>query len=138
MSESKSFLIYKHLSPVVDQLSDKDAGTLLKAVFKYETTLEESNLSREAQMAFTVFKIYLDNAREKYDQTCERNRQNARGKKAKGSHSLPLAPNGSHSHPMDANNNNNNNNNNKKILSTKKGSYKPKTKTLTQWKGIAE
>ena len=34
----KSFLIYKHLEPIVDQLPDKEAGKLFKALFEYERT----------------------------------------------------------------------------------------------------
>ena len=133
MTTSKSFLIYKHLEPVINQLSDKDAGILFKAIFLYERTQEEPKLTAEANIVFTMFKMYLDNARCKYEQRCETNRNNAKRAKAKGSESLPI---GSKRNPIVPNNNNNNNinnNTNKKVLSKKKGTY-----TKAQWRGIDE
>lgn len=117
---SKSFLIYKHLEPVIQQLSDKDAGVLFKAIFEYERTQKVPNLKSETNIVFTMVKMYLDNARDKYEQRCQINRSNAQRNKTKASDTNPIATNRKR---IGTNNNNNNN-----IIPFKK----------EQWKGVAE
>jgi hypothetical protein len=73
----KSFLVYKHLEPVVEQLTDKESGQLFKALFEYERTKQIPNVSDKVQLAFTMFKIHLDKGRADYEKRCEQNRANA-------------------------------------------------------------
>lgn len=82
--KSKSFLIYKHLMPVVMQLSDEDAGAVLKAMMQYENSNgqdEPEGLSDQSSLVFSMFKIYLDKARVDYARKCETNKANASGRK---------------------------------------------------------
>tara|TARA_Y100000996_G_scaffold258642_1_gene203677 strand:- start:539 stop:865 length:327 start_codon:yes stop_codon:yes gene_type:complete len=78
----KSFLIYKHLEPIVDQLPDKEAGKLFKALFEYERTQTIPKLTEITNLAFTMFKLHLDKGRQDYEKRCETNRNNAKRKKA--------------------------------------------------------
>ena len=73
----KSFLIYKHLEPIVDQLTNAEAGQLFKAMFEYERTQVKPKLSEKVGIVFTMFKIHLDKGRQDYDRKCETNRKNA-------------------------------------------------------------
>ena len=77
----KSFLIYKHLEPIVEQLSDQEAGKLFKALFEYERTLQTPKLKEITNLAFTMFKLHLDKGRKDYEKRCETNRKNAQRKK---------------------------------------------------------
>ena len=77
----KSFLIYKHLEPIVEQLSDQEAGKLFKALFEYERTLQNPKLKEITNLAFTMFKLHLDKGRQDYEKRCETNRKNAQRKK---------------------------------------------------------
>ena len=77
----KSFLIYKHLEPIVEQLPDKEAGKLFKALFEYERTQTIPKLTELTNLAFTMFKLHLDKGRHDYEKRCETNRNNAKRKK---------------------------------------------------------
>jgi hypothetical protein len=77
----KSFLIYKHLEPVVSQLTDDEAGQLFKALFEYENERTIASVSDKVKVAFTVFQIHLDKGRIDYEQRCEQNRANASKRK---------------------------------------------------------
>lgn len=88
----KSFLMYIHLKPIIDQLSDKQAGLLIKAIYLYESDKEEKDiklkdnvfpkgLDEATKLAFTLFKIHLDKSREDYDKRCQQNKANASKRK---------------------------------------------------------
>jgi hypothetical protein len=81
----KSYLIYKHLEPVVAQLTDEQAGELFKAIFEYERTQNAPEMSQQAALVFTIFKIHLDKGREDYNRKCEINRANAKRPRATAS-----------------------------------------------------
>lgn len=83
--KSKSFLIYKHLKPIVDQLDNEQSGRLFKHIYQHET-IEDYDVrdfedDGEVVLAFTMFKIHLDKADEDYKKKCEVNRANASKRK---------------------------------------------------------
>lgn len=86
----KSFLIYKHLEPIVEQLPDKEAGKLFKALFEYERTQTIPKLTELTNLAFTMFKLHLDKGRHDYEKRCETNRNNAKRKKPIANNRKPL------------------------------------------------
>ena len=101
----KSFLIYKHLEPIVEQLTDAEAGELFKAMYEYERTQVKPSMSEKVGIVFTMFKIHLDKGREDYNRKCDINRKNASRKGAVASGRNPVVAN------RNRNINNNNNTN---------------------------
>tara|TARA_B100002019_G_scaffold111530_1_gene95933 strand:+ start:3125 stop:3466 length:342 start_codon:yes stop_codon:yes gene_type:complete len=77
--ESKSFLLYKHLEPIVQQLDDNEAGMLFKIIYTYEVNgISPTIDNKKVLLAFTMFQIHLDKGREDYIKKCETNRANAK------------------------------------------------------------
>ena len=83
-----SFLIYLDYKEQFELLSDEELGRLLRAIMLYEETGEITELSGMLKMAFSFIKTQLDKDRQKYEDKCEKNRENAkrggRPKKANG------------------------------------------------------
>lgn len=71
-----SFLIYLDYEEQFNLLTDEQIGQLMRAIMKYEKTKEEPQLDGMLKMAFSFIKTQLDRDREKYEEKCERNRQN--------------------------------------------------------------
>lgn len=76
--DKSSFLIYLDYQEQFDLLTDEEAGRLIKAIIKYEKTGEIPRLDGMLKMAFSFIKTQLDRDREKYNQKCEKNRENAK------------------------------------------------------------
>jgi len=76
--DKNSFLIYLDYQEQFDLLSDEEAGILIKAIIKYEKTQEVPRLNGMVKMAFSFIKTQLDRDREKYQEKCEKNKENAR------------------------------------------------------------
>lgn len=76
--KKEAFLIYHSFYDVIKNISDQDAGKLLKAVFEYEIKNAEIELPPELKMAFRFIKSQLDRDHEKYIERCEKNRDNVR------------------------------------------------------------
>ena len=70
----KSFILYSDYSDMINELSDAEAGELLKSVFKYTNTGEAPDLKGMAKMAFIVIKQNLDRNAVKYQETIEKRR----------------------------------------------------------------
>jgi hypothetical protein len=77
---------------VVEEMSDKQAGMLIKAIYKYVATGDaQAWLSDvEVKMAFRFIQKDLDAFSQKYEETCARNAENAKkGGAPKGSRNNP-------------------------------------------------
>lgn len=59
-------------------LNDEEAGKLIKAIFEFEDTGQFSRLDKSLQIAFIPIKNALNRNKEKYENVCERNRENGR------------------------------------------------------------
>lgn len=92
-------------------LSRSERLQFYDAVFEYAFSDHvTSDMSPAVQMAFAMVRPFIDQDRIKYQERCERNRQNARGGKrvaASGSESLPVATNTNTSTNTSTNTNNN-------------------------------
>jgi hypothetical protein len=73
-----SFLIYLDYKEQFELLSDAELGQLLRAIMLYEETGEITELSGMLKMAFSFIKTQLDKDRQKYEEMCEKNRENAK------------------------------------------------------------
>lgn len=87
MADKKSFLIYyQHLS-LFQQLSDEQAGILIKAILEYEVNGIIPNFGQDSLLTgffFGVFKPYLDDHRVEYEKKCKKNSANIRKRWSKG------------------------------------------------------
>jgi hypothetical protein len=72
----KSFLLYKDKSEMFDVMDDVQAGRLIKAIFKYETTGEVPD-DPMTLILFLSIKPSLDEADIKYERKCKKNAENA-------------------------------------------------------------
>lgn len=77
MKDKDGFLLYTSQIGIFDKLTDEQAGKLIKAIYRYELTREYPNLDFGLDMAFTSIKIVLDKNREKYQNKCKKNKENA-------------------------------------------------------------
>lgn len=73
----ESFILYTKYADVFEQLSDEDAGILIKAILEYAKT-GNHNLEGMLKIIFTPIKQDIDYNNEKYESICERNRENIR------------------------------------------------------------
>lgn len=71
----ESFVIHHSLYEPIRSLSDVELGKLFRAIFEYEINGIE-DVDNDIHMAFLFFKNTLDVNRKKYEQRCERNREN--------------------------------------------------------------
>lgn len=80
MSEPKGFFTYFHHAAVLDKLSDTQAGRLYKALLHYGHTGELTDFSSDiaCDIAYTLMRGEIDVNFERYRETCERNRENAK------------------------------------------------------------
>ena len=82
--DKNSFLIYLDYEEQFNLLTDEQVGQLIRAIIKYEKTREIPKLEGVIKMAFSFIKMQLDRDREKYNNRCERNKENgARGGRPK-------------------------------------------------------
>lgn len=64
----KSFLLYFDMQESFEKLSDEQAGKLIKALFRYATTREETaELDPAADMLFAILQRAIDRDTEKYN-----------------------------------------------------------------------
>jgi uncharacterized phage protein (TIGR02220 family) len=75
MTKRKSFLIHIDSLDILEDLTDEQAGQLLKAMKSFHTG-EEISLSGLIKIAFNPFKNQFIRDNEKYQKICERNRSN--------------------------------------------------------------
>lgn len=76
--DKNSFLIYLDYEEQFNLLSNEEIGILMKAIIQYEKTKEIPILDGMVKMAFSFIKTQLDRDREKYQEKCEKNKENAR------------------------------------------------------------
>lgn len=76
MKEQGSFVLYHDMESSIRELTDEEAGKLLKAIFRYHKTGDPGESDRVVRMAFLPIKSVLDRDREKYRKICERNSRN--------------------------------------------------------------
>lgn len=75
MATKKGFLLLNNQIEVIETLTDEQAGQLLKAFFDY-------NIGREVKLkglmktVFNNFKVVFDENEQKYQEICEKNKQN--------------------------------------------------------------
>lgn len=97
MTKRKSFILHYDALDILEELSNEQAGELLKAMLEYHTT-GKHNLEGMMKVVFIPFKNQFDRDNEKYKETCKRNRINGLKNKKKNN---PLAPTRSHSLKVD-------------------------------------
>lgn len=71
-----SFVVYHNYRDVLEDLTDEQVGKLFRAMFDYEIDRVEPQFSGVLNIAFKFIKKDLDINLTKYDNICERNRQN--------------------------------------------------------------
>ena len=107
-------LLSDNISILYHQLEGKERVLFMDAVFNYhENGIEPSEeVGRLVLMAFKVFKVEYDRDQDKYEEKCEKLRNNARSRKADASKSNQMQADASKSNQIESNNNNNSNSNN--------------------------
>ena len=92
--------VYYDLTETIDELSDAEAGRLLKALLEYGATGEVRALSGQERFVFKMVKAQMDRDRRDYAVRAERNRENGQkgGRPAKptGFQKNPEKPTGVH------------------------------------------
>lgn len=71
-----SFILYLQHKEIFDNLTDEEAGILIKAIFEYEMVGKVPKLDKMLGLVFIPIKQTLDRNREKYEKTVQRNKQN--------------------------------------------------------------
>ncbi|MFI3227052.1 MAG: DUF6291 domain-containing protein, partial [Clostridia bacterium] len=74
--EQKSFVLYMDYYEHVQLLNNEERGILLTAIFEYASNQAEIELSGMTKMAFSFIKKQMDRDYKKYQQKCDRNREN--------------------------------------------------------------
>ena len=72
----KTLILFTELKEVFDTLSDEQAGQLIKAIFEYEQTNILPDLQGLLKIVFIPIRQSIDRNRVKYDNVCERNKEN--------------------------------------------------------------
>lgn len=75
---SESFILYTSYYAIIEGLTDAQLGQLTRAIFRYARDGEVVDLEPVVRMAFAFIKDNIDRNADKYQQKCERNRENIR------------------------------------------------------------
>lgn len=75
MATKKGFLLLNNQYEVIETLNDEQAGQLLKAFFDYNLG-KEIKLNGLMRTVFNNFKVVFDENEQKYQEKCEKNKQN--------------------------------------------------------------
>lgn len=70
------FCAYHSMAGAIGKLSDAECGRLFKALLAYSRGDEPIKLQGREEILFEVFSEQIERDREKYQQKCEKNRQN--------------------------------------------------------------
>ena len=70
-----NFLLKKSYQEIFNELSNEEAGELIKGIFQYVNT-GNSGLSGLLNVVFLSIKKYIDDNEQKYQKICERNKKN--------------------------------------------------------------
>lgn len=106
-------LLSDNISILYHQLEGMERVLFMDAVFDYHENGNEpsEDVGRCVLMAFKLFKVEYDEDQEKYEEKCEKLRNNARSRKADASKSKQMPTDASKSNQIESNNNNNYNSN---------------------------
>lgn len=106
-------LLSDNISILYHQLEGMERVLFMDAVFDYHENGNEpsEDVGRCVLMAFKLFKVEYDEDQEKYEEKCEKLRNNARSRKADASKSNQMQADASKSNQIESNNNNNSNSN---------------------------
>lgn len=74
--EKKSFKLYNDYKKHFEQMTDEDAGKVIKAILAYVNYEEFPELEGAAAMAFSFIEAQLERDRKAYDRKCETNKVN--------------------------------------------------------------
>ena len=102
-----NFLLKKSQQEVFRELSDIDAGKLIKGIFNYVNT-GDSELDGYLKIVFIPIKDYIDKNEENYQKRCEKNKENIKkrwGKKQKDTNVYERIPTTYEPIPNDTDNN---------------------------------
>lgn len=77
MSKSAGILIFKKNKEVFDNLTDEQAGQLIKAIFDYDATGELPNLDGLLKVVFLQIRHELDDQSQRYDEICQKRKEAA-------------------------------------------------------------
>ncbi len=72
----KSFILHSDQIEIFENLSDEDAGKVIKEIYRYANYNKPTTLTGLLKTVFIPFKTALDRNGEKYERVCERNRKN--------------------------------------------------------------
>ena len=106
-------LLSDNISILYHQLEGMERVLFMDAVFDYHENGNEpgEDVGRCVLMAFKLFKVEYDEDQEKYEEKCEKLRNNARSRKADASKSNQMPTDASKSNQIESNNNYNYNSN---------------------------
>lgn len=126
-------LLSDNISILYHQLEGKERVLFMDAVFDYhENGAEPSEeVGRLVLMAFKLFKVEYDQDQEKYEEKCEKLRNNARSRKSDASKSNQMQADASKSNQIESNNNYNSNNNNNVSIETEEDKKEKADKPLS-------
>lgn len=78
-TENKGFMLYKRYKPMIDVLSDEQAGKLMRILFAYFETWEEPQIEDGMiKMVFAMVSADMKQADENWKKMCSRNAENGR------------------------------------------------------------
>ena len=75
-NERPGFLLYLNQKTIIDELTDEEAGILIKALYEYEGNKQVPKLNKMLKIIFLQFKNTLDNDAKKYEEKCAKNKEN--------------------------------------------------------------
>lgn len=75
--EQKGFIVYGDIKPVVDRLSDEEAGQLLRGMLNYFVDGKPPKFDGVLEFVFIPIKQQMDRNAIKYESKCEKMRANA-------------------------------------------------------------
>ena len=115
MEEAASIIIHLDCYDAIKCLPDELAGVLFKSILCYGASGELPKIDDKSLLAlFNMFKAQRDRDKKKYEQKCEKNRENARRRYSSQSDNHPLDAIASKRMPSQANASISNNNSNQK------------------------
>ena len=74
--KKESFILYLQQKELFNKLTDEQAGKVIKAIYEYEDSGKTPNFDFGLDIVFTSIKTSLDSNRIKYQEKCEKNREN--------------------------------------------------------------
>ena len=75
-NERPGFLLYLNQKTIIDELTDAEAGILIKALYEYEQNKNVPKLEKMLKIIFLQFKNNLNNDEKKYEEKCAKNKEN--------------------------------------------------------------